>query len=307
MNPTRERLPVFCLLIAGAAGTLMAQDQRDMRIFPVPVADNVYVLAGGGGNIGASIGEDGVARRPLAWRPEVQGPPLGAEEVAALLRQAYSDDLTGLPNRAVVLDQYDPTRRSGDPLDVIAGEALAAGDALQLAVAVLVSGDPDTALGAAEGQVGQGAFEGHPKGQRHDLVGADRLVKADAPLGRPAGIVVAHADSVEDPQRAVVHPHRDRHLDHRPRLLEPLDRFVDAGLIALVGGISDIAENMSILTIIAAFPQRLDGVAWFSSLIKITKFGSGAIGAPLILILVAMLVWQNAAGRRAQSSETNEV
>jgi hypothetical protein len=78
-------------------------------------------------------------------------------------------------------------------------------------------------------------------------------------------------------------------------------------LIALIAGISDMAENVSILALIAGFPQRLEGVAWFSSWIKITKFGSGAIGVPLILILVAMLVWQNAAGRRAQSSETNEV
>jgi hypothetical protein len=78
-------------------------------------------------------------------------------------------------------------------------------------------------------------------------------------------------------------------------------------LVALVAGISDIAENLSILAMIAAFPQRLEGVAWFSSWIKITKFGSGAIGVPLTLILVAMLVWRNAAGRRAQSGETSEV
>lgn len=78
-------------------------------------------------------------------------------------------------------------------------------------------------------------------------------------------------------------------------------------LIALVAGVSDIAENLSILAMIAAFPQRLEGVAWFSSWIKITRFGSGAIGAPLVLILVAMLVWRSAAGRCAQSGETREV
>lgn len=69
-------------------------------------------------------------------------------------------------------------------------------------------------------------------------------------------------------------------------------------LIALIGGISDIAENLSILAMISAFPQRLDGAAWFSSLIKITKFGSGAIGAPLILILAIILVWQRMTKRR---------
>ena len=73
-------------------------------------------------------------------------------------------------------------------------------------------------------------------------------------------------------------------------------------LIALIGGISDIAENLSILTMIFAFPQRLDGVAWFSSLIKISKFGSAAVGAPLIVIFAVMLVWKHTAGRWKQSS-----
>jgi hypothetical protein len=70
-------------------------------------------------------------------------------------------------------------------------------------------------------------------------------------------------------------------------------------LIALTGGVSDIAENLSILAMIWAFPQRLDRVAWFSSLIKITKFGSGTIGAPLILILAIMLVWRRVTAKTA--------
>jgi hypothetical protein len=72
-------------------------------------------------------------------------------------------------------------------------------------------------------------------------------------------------------------------------------------LIALIGGISDIAENLSILTMISAFPQQLDGVAWFSSLIKVTKFGSASVGAPLIVIFAVMLVWKRTVGRRRQS------
>lgn len=70
-------------------------------------------------------------------------------------------------------------------------------------------------------------------------------------------------------------------------------------LIALVAGISGIAENLSILAMILAFPQRLDGAAWFSSLIKITKSGSGAIGAPMILILAVILIWGRTARRTA--------
>jgi len=75
-------------------------------------------------------------------------------------------------------------------------------------------------------------------------------------------------------------------------------------LIALIGGISDIAENVSLLVMIFAFPQRLDGVAWFSSLIKITKFGSGAIGAPLIVMLAGILMWKRTVGHRKRSSRT---
>jgi hypothetical protein len=45
---------------------------------------------------------------------------------------------------------------------------------------------------------------------------------------------------------------------------------------------------------ILAFPQRLEGVAWLSSLIKITKFGGG-IGVPLTVVLAAMLMWQRTA------------
>ncbi len=63
-------------------------------------------------------------------------------------------------------------------------------------------------------------------------------------------------------------------------------------LLAFVGGAADLIENACILIMLAAFPHRLDGVAWASSLLKIFKFGSAAIGVPVILILVAMLVWK---------------
>jgi hypothetical protein len=56
------------------------------------------------------------------------------------------------------------------------------------------------------------------------------------------------------------------------------------------------------MAMILTFPQRLDGAAWFSSLIKITKFGSGAIGAPMILILAAILIWGRTARRTANVS-----
>ena len=76
-------------------------------------------------------------------------------------------------------------------------------------------------------------------------------------------------------------------------------------LIALVGGISDIAENLSILAMVFAFPQRLDGVAWLSSLIKMTKFGSAAVGAPLLLILAIILIWRRIRSNRTADATTS--
>jgi hypothetical protein len=89
-------------------------------------------------------------------------------------------------------------------------------------------------------------------------------------------------------------------------ILFPISYSLLFAAIALIGGISDIAENLSILTMIFAFPQRLDGVAWFSSLIKITKFGSGAIGVPLIVVLAVILMWQRIAGRQSPLKESHE-
>jgi hypothetical protein len=71
-------------------------------------------------------------------------------------------------------------------------------------------------------------------------------------------------------------------------------------LAAFVGGIADLVENGCTLAMLLSFPQRLDGVALASSLIKIVKFGSGAIGVPVIVILAAMLVWKRIVERRTQ-------
>ena len=58
MSTIRQRL-ILVLLIFGAPPTLCAQDWAKVEIHTVPVADGVYVLAGGGGNIGLLVGDDG--------------------------------------------------------------------------------------------------------------------------------------------------------------------------------------------------------------------------------------------------------
>ncbi len=67
--------------------------------------------------------------------------------------------------------------------------------------------DADTAFGAAERQVGNGALEGHPEGQGDDLVHGHGRVIADAALGRTAGIVVTAAPGGKGTERTVVHAH----------------------------------------------------------------------------------------------------
>ncbi len=71
-------------------------------------------------------------------------------------------------------------------------------------------------------------------------------------------------------------------------------------LLAFVGGAADLVENGCILALLFAFPNRLDGVAMASSLLKILKFGSGAVGVPVIVILAVMLAWRRIVGRRTQ-------
>src|SRR5262249_53413998 len=71
----------------------------------------------------------------------------------------------------------------------------------------------NAALAAAERDVGDGALPRHPRRQRRDLLERHVGVEADAAFGRAARDAVLHAKALEQPDRAVVHPHR-----------EPLDR-----------------------------------------------------------------------------------
>jgi hypothetical protein len=80
----------------------------------------------------------------------------------------------------------------------------------------------------------------------------------------------------------------------------PMQRL---SLIAFVGGAADLVENGCILAMLFAFPQRLDGVALASSLIKIVKFGSGAVGVPLIVILAVILAWKHIIDQQKQEAQ----
>ena len=55
-----QRLIVLLLVLVGLAANLHAQQQRpEIEIKTTQVAENVYMLAGAGGNLGLSVGDDG--------------------------------------------------------------------------------------------------------------------------------------------------------------------------------------------------------------------------------------------------------
>lgn len=60
MQARRFRSALPLLLAAALCATAHAQDPRPIRIRTTKLAENVYMLAGAGGNLGVSVGEDGV-------------------------------------------------------------------------------------------------------------------------------------------------------------------------------------------------------------------------------------------------------
>src|SRR5215472_7067184 len=71
----------------------------------------------------------------------------------------------------------------------------------------------DPAFASAERDMGDGAFRGHPGGERRHLVERDAGMIANASLGWTEGDVVLHAVAGEDDDLAVVHLDRTRHGD----------------------------------------------------------------------------------------------
>ena len=85
----------------------------------------------------------------------------------------------------------------------------------------------DAALGAAERNVDQRAFPGHPHRQRLDLVERHVGMEADAALARSARQVVLHAIAGKHAKGAVVHADGNRNLEHALGLTQiAVERFV---------------------------------------------------------------------------------
>ncbi len=162
-----------------------------------------------------------------------------ARRLAAAERAAHLDRLAGHDRRGGVADVHavgvhDPRH------DLIVGVDVGRGHVLLRADGVDDLGDvaarqrlelaprhprriaDDAALAAAERHVRDGAFPGHPRRERRDLVERDVGVIADAALGRAERDVVLHAIAGEDLDLAVVHLDRTRHDDLSLRIREDL-------------------------------------------------------------------------------------
>ena len=88
-------------------------------------------------------------------------------------------------------------------------------DPLELVHRVLGRIDYQAALRASVGDIDNGAFEGHERGQRLDLVLVDPRGEPDPSFDWQTVIAVHRAPSGEHLVAAVVEFHREAHLQHR--------------------------------------------------------------------------------------------
>jgi glyoxylase-like metal-dependent hydrolase (beta-lactamase superfamily II) len=94
-------LGAFIALMAAFAGSTSAQDRfADVKVTAAHVAGKVYVLKGSGGNIGVSIGEDGMIIvddqfAPLADKIRAALKELGPGDIEFILNTHWHGDHTG--------------------------------------------------------------------------------------------------------------------------------------------------------------------------------------------------------------------
>ena len=129
---------------------------------------------------------------------------------------------------------------------------VASAEPLELEARELLGVDGDATLGAAERNSDHRALDGHPQSERLHLGHRDRRMEADPALGRAPQVAVSNPIAVEDPQRAVIHAHRDRHLDRRHRMLQLLD---DLGVEFGMGGGGYETLHCALPEIGHGFPQ----------------------------------------------------
>lgn len=108
-----------CLVSCLAAG--QGQDLSAVEIVPHQLGDNLYYLEGAGGNIGVSVGEDGVflvddQYAPLSGKIKAALAELSDGEIRFILNTHHHPDHTGgnanFSNEGVVIIAHDNVRRT---------------------------------------------------------------------------------------------------------------------------------------------------------------------------------------------------
>jgi cyclase len=114
------RILVLSLAVASAAFAQQQQDFSKVEVKAAKVAGNVYVLTGAGGNIGATVGNDGVAIiddqfAPLAPKIHAALQKLSPKPVRFVINTHWHGDHTGgnaeFADTAVILAQANVRKR----------------------------------------------------------------------------------------------------------------------------------------------------------------------------------------------------
>jgi len=100
MHVRKASVLLFALITLTAVGAAQDQDFSKVQIKVTKVAGNVYMLEGAGGNIGASVGEDGIVvvddqYAPLADRIQSALKGITNLPVRFIINTHYHEDHTG--------------------------------------------------------------------------------------------------------------------------------------------------------------------------------------------------------------------
>jgi glyoxylase-like metal-dependent hydrolase (beta-lactamase superfamily II) len=120
MGFTRSRLVHLALVAALGAGSAAAQDWDAVEVEAIPVAPEIYMLTGRGGNIGVAVGEDGVILiddqyAPLTAKIRAAVSRLDDDPIRFVLNTHWHGDHTGgneaLGRVGSVIVAHDNVRR----------------------------------------------------------------------------------------------------------------------------------------------------------------------------------------------------
>jgi cyclase len=114
----RNRLAVFAVLAIGALAAAQDQDFSKVQIKVTKVSGNIYMLEGAGGNIAASVGEDGIVIVDDQYAPL-------ADKIAAALKGI---GVTDKPVRFVINTHYHGDHTGGNAPFASGGSTVIAQD-----------------------------------------------------------------------------------------------------------------------------------------------------------------------------------